>query len=160
MSRQNLDQGLEISPAPTLTHDAVFDEKIVGNGEDDDSKETSKDEADLFATPPPLSVSQEPQSTSGGIMSWLGVRSRSSHIDLDEIATQPSVFDQPEIPKVYIPDPMYEGAHRFEPSFRWTWREEQRLVRKIDYRSECQLDQLRLILSHDLGWLDVLLDAD
>ncbi|CCM03641.1 uncharacterized protein FIBRA_05785 [Fibroporia radiculosa] len=53
--------------------------------------------------------------------------------DLDTIATQASVFDDPATLEVYRPPPVYENAHRFDPAARWTWREEYRLVRKIDY---------------------------
>ncbi|KAJ6520345.1 major facilitator superfamily domain-containing protein [Mycena sanguinolenta] len=53
-------------------------------------------------------------------------------IDLDSIATQRSVFDDPITLEAYRPPPQYENTHRFDPAARWTWREEKRVVRKID----------------------------
>lgn len=45
-------------------------------------------------------------------------------LDGDEIATQPSVFDDPTTLEAYRPPPKYENYHRFDPLFRWTWKEE------------------------------------
>ncbi|CAE6473492.1 unnamed protein product [Rhizoctonia solani] len=55
-------------------------------------------------------------------------------MDLDSVATQPSVFDDPKTLEVYRPPASYENAHRFDPDARWTWREEKALVRKVDWR--------------------------
>jgi hypothetical protein len=59
-------------------------------------------------------------------------KKRNHGLSLDDVATQPPVFDDDKLAPLYQPGPEYENVHRFDPSERWTWREEIPLIRKID----------------------------
>ncbi|KAK0198772.1 major facilitator superfamily domain-containing protein [Armillaria mellea] len=114
----------------TLPKDASYPsdhDNFVDDQDDDASlseKSTSQEKA------PPLGAPID--NTHTGIWKWLG--SRRVARDLDAIATQPSVFDDPATLEAYRPPPQYENTHRFDPKARWTWREEKSIVRKIDLR--------------------------
>ncbi|KAE8376058.1 hypothetical protein BDV26DRAFT_282968 [Aspergillus bertholletiae] len=47
---------------------------------------------------------------------------------------QDAFYDNPDTAKEYQPSDDWENLHRFDPSARWTWREGNRLIRKIDLR--------------------------
>jgi hypothetical protein len=56
--------------------------------------------------------------------------------DLDAVATQPSIWDSEnveEYKQLYI-HPKWENASAFDPNFRWTFREENQVRRKVDWK--------------------------
>jgi hypothetical protein len=71
--------------------------------------------------PPPLVAPLETRAATG-LNLWQFWRRPAR--DLDAIATQPSVFDDPATLEAFRPPPEYENTHRFDPDARWTYREE------------------------------------
>lgn len=61
-------------------------------------------------------------------------RSKKTRLDPEALATQRSVFDNPELAPYFSPREDYENLHRFDPDERWTWGEELPLIRKLDWR--------------------------
>ena len=65
------------------------------------------------ADPPPFRFSD-----------YLFQRNLSKPLDLDAVATKRSVYDDPDLSSHYWPKEDYENLHRFDPTVRWTHREE------------------------------------
>ncbi|KAI1452391.1 MFS general substrate transporter [Annulohypoxylon moriforme] len=59
---------------------------------------------------------------------------KSKQRNLNDVATQPSVYDNPDIASQYKPREDWENLHRFDPRARWTWADESKVVWKIDWR--------------------------
>ncbi|KAF5704945.1 nicotinamide mononucleotide permease [Fusarium globosum] len=72
----------------------------------------------------PLAAPEEPRS-------WWQRRPRQ---DGEAVATRRSVFDDPDMARCYQPRSDWENLHRFDPSERWTFNEERKVIRKIDKR--------------------------
>ncbi|TCD62156.1 hypothetical protein EIP91_007284 [Steccherinum ochraceum] len=117
-----------------LANDAMLKKATTGttisdsassNSKVDDSKAEFSSSSSLVDIPP-LGVPPDPNKR----LRWWSRWKR----DPDSIATQPSVFDDPITLEIYRPPPRYENVHRFDPLARWTWREELKIVRKVDFR--------------------------
>lgn len=54
----------------------------------------------------------------------------------DQIATRRSVFEDPdpEIRKKYFPTSKWENFNSFDPYFRWTWKEDRSVTKKVDLK--------------------------
>ncbi|KAF2644952.1 major facilitator superfamily transporter [Massarina eburnea CBS 473.64] len=72
------------------------------------------------------------------ILRFLRIRKgpKPDEYDLDAVATQPSIWDAEnveELKESYI-HPKWENWSAFDPAFRWTWREERAVRRKVDWK--------------------------
>ena len=61
-------------------------------------------------------------------------RRKKDRLNPEEIATQPSVYDDPALAPYYKPRDDYENLAVFDPNQRWTWGEELPLIRKLDWK--------------------------
>ncbi|GAA6038411.1 hypothetical protein JCM8097_007635 [Rhodosporidiobolus ruineniae] len=78
-----------------------------------------------------LAPRSEPTSLGDFVLRALRLRKQRPRPDPDSIATTVSVYDGP-FAEEYQPIPEWENLRNFDPSFRWTHREERKVRRKID----------------------------
>ncbi|KAK7407842.1 hypothetical protein QQX98_010013 [Neonectria punicea] len=100
-------------------------------------------QADDFVPNAPALATQENQrmeaALGDAILRFLRIRKgpKGDEYDLDAIATQPRIWDPPETidqyKELYI-HPQWENREAFDPSFRWTWREEKEVRRSVDWK--------------------------
>lgn len=82
----------------------------------------------------PLAPADVQTSTPGfALLCLLGIKKRSTLPDQDAIATPESVYDTPHAHH-YVPSESWENIAAFDPSFRWTYREQKKLLRKTDLK--------------------------
>jgi len=131
-------------PAPPGTRTQSAGVFFSPSSDDEDKRVTeTKGDVDFTVDPdvPPLGVPSDEKRF------WW---QRTRNYDSSAIATQPSVYDDPETAKHYQPRADWENLHRFDPLARWTWNEENKLIRKIDFRImifACVMFMVRIPLS-------------
>ena len=100
-----------------------------------DTSFDNKEELRLPSDVLPLASRQDTRKSSGITSLWYSWKRPAQ--DLDAIATQRSVFDDPVTLEIYRPPSQFENTHRFDPDARWTHREER--VRLCVYRDYCKI---------------------
>lgn len=118
----------QTDPEPVAT--AVYDsDDKATNDLPTDSKRLEETRERILQRQAELQSSEPPAHAIASF--WRRSKEKRRH---DEIATQPSVYDDHETAKYFKPSPRYENLHRFDPSFRWTWGEELPLIARIDWK--------------------------
>ncbi|KAI7775516.1 hypothetical protein LA080_006708 [Diaporthe eres] len=97
----------------------------------DKSETESGDDADAIRE---RILAERLQTSNPPVLPIMTLLRKKVHKQLDEVATQPSVYDDPSIAQFLTPTARYENLHRFDPEARWTWREELPLINKIDWK--------------------------
>lgn len=115
-------------PSPSTSSDKndrpVKDDILTPDSKDD----LEEARARILANQPRLEKQEAP------IVPITALFRKRKDYDPDAVATQPSVFDDPQLAKFFQPHPKYENLHRFDPTFRWTWKEELPLINKMDWK--------------------------
>ncbi|KAL1866977.1 hypothetical protein VTK73DRAFT_4446 [Phialemonium thermophilum] len=117
------------SPEPQQQPPPPVQAGVVSSSSSDDEEKKSPYETTTTPVPPP---DAPPLGAPHKEKRFWWQRTR--NYDGEAIATLPSVYDDPETAKQYQPRADWENLHRFDPQARWTWNEENRLIRKIDLR--------------------------
>ncbi|GAA6038191.1 hypothetical protein JCM8097_005786 [Rhodosporidiobolus ruineniae] len=146
-----------LAPQPPLHSSAEYsqDNSALSSPDLDDHKlDSSKSDTaslyDVTAYPPLAAADDVAPSPGRALLEFLHLRKRSKVYDLDAIATKESVFDGP-LGAHYVPGDEYENKAAFDPSFRWTYREERAVTRKIDWRLLSWILLMFLALDIDRG---------
>ncbi|KAI0143357.1 major facilitator superfamily domain-containing protein [Pestalotiopsis sp. NC0098] len=108
----------------TVIPDQIAADKVMSK---DDAEYAVDEKSDTFRPSAPLGKPIDEKKF------WFQ-RTKKNSYDPHAIATLPSVFDVPEIADQYKPRDDWENIGRFDPSARWTWGEEFKLIRKMDFR--------------------------
>ncbi|KAI0886573.1 major facilitator superfamily transporter [Annulohypoxylon maeteangense] len=123
------------SPARSTTPSDHGSDRFQGGTED-------KKPIEVIPPTAPALATQEPKRVEGAlgdaVLRFLRLRKgpKNEEFDLDAIATQPSIWDSEnveELKEAYI-HPQWENWSAFDPKFRWTWREERAVRRKVDWK--------------------------
>ena len=133
----------EKSTPPSIssdTHPVALDEKADG------AKSLHHSSIYDVSSYAPLAPADSQTATPGyALLRLLRIKRRGDLPSLDAIATPESVYDGPHA-HLYVPANSWENSQYFDATFRWTYREQKKLLRKTD---------LKILLWTMMMWLCV-----